>query len=123
MVVDSLPISISRSRSTNATPEAPRTSLFRRLLHHLIAARTGHGDFAAYHRQFNHYNANVECTCGLETSPTYFIRCRNNARILRKLRDRTPLNESINQLLGYNGMKKFKEFAQATGCFDDPPAE
>ncbi|KAI1002761.1 hypothetical protein K3495_g5442 [Podosphaera aphanis] len=54
----------------------PELHLSRRLLHGLLAARTGYGDFAAYHRRFHHENANLECDCGLENSPTHFFRCR-----------------------------------------------
>ena len=42
----------------------PRPSLGR-----LLSARSGHGDFAAYHRRFKHNNADIYCTCGQEKSP------------------------------------------------------
>lgn len=57
----------------------PELNLPRRLLYHLLAARTGHGDFAAYHRRLTHLDANLECVCGQETTPTHFIRCRRYA--------------------------------------------
>lgn len=71
----------------------PELPLSRRLLHHLIAARTGHGDFAAYHRRFNHDDANLECECGLETSSNHFIRCRIYATTTRKLRNGSTLED------------------------------
>lgn len=57
----------------------PELTLSRRLLHRLIAARTGHGDFAAYHRRLKHVDAELECVCGQETTPTHFITCRRYA--------------------------------------------
>lgn len=73
----------------------PELALPRRLLHKLIAARTGHGDFAAYHRRFHHSDANLECTCGLETSPTHFIRCRQYATQVRRLRKGASMGDFI----------------------------
>ena len=52
----------------------PELALPRNLYHHLLAARSGHGDFAAYHRRFNHEDADLHCICGQETSPTHFIK-------------------------------------------------
>ncbi|EXU95101.1 reverse transcriptase domain protein [Metarhizium robertsii] len=33
-------------------------------LHHLLAARSSHGDFADYHERFNHKDARITCSCG-----------------------------------------------------------
>lgn len=98
----------------------PELPLSRSLLHQLLAARPGHGDFAAYHRRFHHGDANLTCTYGQETSPTHFVRCRNHASITRKLRKGLTLSDFTNQLLGQNCLKKFKEFARNTGCFESP---
>ncbi|KAI0996060.1 hypothetical protein K3495_g12121 [Podosphaera aphanis] len=57
----------------------PELTLSRRLLHRLKATRTGHGDFAAYHRRFKHLDAELKCVCGQEITPTYFIRYRRYA--------------------------------------------
>ena len=54
----------------------PELQLPRRLLHKLLAARTGHSDFVAYHQWFNHQEAILTCSCGREKSPTHFLRCR-----------------------------------------------
>lgn len=96
----------------------PELSLPRHLLHKLIASRTGHGDFAEYHRRFHHNEANLECSCGHETSPTHFVRCRRHAQITRKLRKGLTVNAFVSQLLGHNCHKKFTEFVRNTGCFD-----
>ena len=97
----------------------PELSLPRWLLHHLIAARTGHGDFAAYHRRFKHKNAILECSCGQETSPTHFTRCRTHAHITRKLRKGMTLDYFTSQLLGHDCLEKFKEFARLMGCYEN----
>jgi ribonuclease HI len=49
----------------------PRTTL-----HHLLAARTHHGDFAAYHQRFNHEDAQLECSCGRDKNPHHIFYCR-----------------------------------------------
>ncbi|KAI1002860.1 hypothetical protein K3495_g5342 [Podosphaera aphanis] len=104
----------------------PQLHLSRRLLHGLLAARIGHGDFAAYHRRFHHEIANLECDCdcdcGFENSPTHFFRCRKNAAQVRKLRKGATLNDYISQLLGPQCVEKFTEFARETGCFGGLPA-
>lgn len=77
----------------------PELTLLRRLLHNLIAARTGHGDFAAYNRRFHHWDANLECICGQENSSTHFIRCRQCATQVRKLGKRATMGDFLSQLL------------------------
>ncbi|KAM4060839.1 reverse transcriptase [Hirsutella rhossiliensis] len=44
----------------------PELHTKREHLHHLLAARSGHGDFADYHERFNHEEARIECSCGGE---------------------------------------------------------
>ena len=44
--------------------------------HRLMAARTGHGDFASYHRRFKHENEEMLCKCGREKRPWHFAECR-----------------------------------------------
>ena len=100
----------------------PELALPRGLLHNLLAARSGHGDFAAYHRRFQHDNANLLCVCGQEKSPTHFVRCRRHAFQVRKLRDGMTINTFIGKLLGPHCLDKFKEFAKTTGCFNNSPA-
>ena len=99
----------------------PELGLPRRLLHELIAARTGHGNFAAYHRQFHHEDATLECVCGLETTPTHFIRCRRHATQIRSFRKSMSVDLLTSQLLGHNCVEKFTEFARITGCFGSLP--
>ncbi|KAI0993551.1 hypothetical protein K3495_g14633 [Podosphaera aphanis] len=100
----------------------PELALTRRLLRELIAARTGHGNFAAYHRRFNFSDAPMECTCGEETSPNHFLHCRLHANVTRRLRRSVPHNEFVKKLLGPKCHKSFTVFAQETGCFEGQPA-
>ena len=95
----------------------PELALPKQLLHKLIAARSGHGDFASYHRRFKHADACMNCACGLETSPTHFIRCRLHASQMRKLRKGETMNAFISQLLGPKCLEKFTEFVRITECF------
>lgn len=56
-------------------PRPPELSLPRFALGRLLAARSGHGDFAAYHRHFGHEDAALYCACGAEKSPEHFLVC------------------------------------------------
>ncbi|KAI0994358.1 hypothetical protein K3495_g13824 [Podosphaera aphanis] len=55
-------------------PYFPKELLLgRKALGQLIAARTGHGDFAAYHIRFGHEEARLNCLCGSLKTPTHFL--------------------------------------------------
>jgi ribonuclease HI len=60
--------------------EPPALSLKRPVLHHYLAVRTGHGDFAWYHRKWNHEDANLRCSCGEEKAPNHLVWCRKTQR-------------------------------------------
>lgn len=53
----------------------PELSLPQRLLYELNAARSRHGNFAAFYRRLHHDDATLECTWGKETNPIHFIWC------------------------------------------------
>ena len=55
----------------------PALSLPRPVLARLLAARSGHGDFAKYHERFGHTSATIHCRCGARTTPTHFF-CRHS---------------------------------------------
>ena len=65
-----------------ASPEL--LNLPRRSLGMLLAARSGHGDFAAYHRRFNHTKAELHCSCGQEKAPEHPFFCRLTRRNIRR---------------------------------------
>ena len=68
---------------------APRTpkelTLPREALSRILAARSGHGDFAEYHRRFRHDDAELTCTCGRDKSPEHFFHCSRGRRLSRAL--------------------------------------
>jgi hypothetical protein len=49
--------------------------LDRPMLHRLLAARSGHGDFARYHERFRHYDAVMTCVCRKLRSPSHIFYC------------------------------------------------
>ena len=54
---------------------SPFLSLPRLALHRWLALRSGHGDFAWYHRRFNHEGATLTCHCSRDLSPLHIVRC------------------------------------------------
>ena len=56
----------------------PILSLPRPVLARLLAARSGHGDFAKYHECFGHTFASIHCRCGARTTLTHFFFCRHS---------------------------------------------
>ncbi|KAF4874135.1 hypothetical protein CGCSCA1_v006837 [Colletotrichum siamense] len=55
----------------------PELKLPRKLLHHLIAARSGHGDFEMYHKRFTWRQQGAQrCKCGKQKSPAHAVFCR-----------------------------------------------
>jgi ribonuclease HI len=61
-------------KATTSCP--PELSLPRAALHHLLAARSLHGDFAAYHERFDHVDARLVCSCGRRKAPDHIFYCR-----------------------------------------------
>ena len=59
------------SPTTDPPPDVPRGALAR-----VLAARSGHGDFASYHERFNHAGAQLHCQCGARKTPLHFFYCR-----------------------------------------------
>lgn len=47
----------------------------RPLLGRLFAARSGHEDFAAYHKRFHHEDAELQRCCGKLKTPDHFATC------------------------------------------------
>jgi hypothetical protein len=72
--------------------------LQRPALARIIASRTGHGDFAAYHTRFNHENAVNHCSRRRTKSPLHFYFCKKSN--LRKLTANLNTSEAIPWLLG-----------------------
>jgi len=83
--------------------------LDRRALGHILAARTQHGDFAAYHERFHHSNFTRNCSCGRPKSPLHFFYCKYST--VRELTRKAPASEAIPWLLGsVTGVKKLAKW-------------
>lgn len=61
-------------KATTGCP--PELLLPRAALHHLLAARSLHGDFAAYHERFDHDDARLVCSCGRRKATDHIFYCR-----------------------------------------------
>jgi hypothetical protein len=99
----------------------------RPLLARIVAARTGHGDFAGYHERFNHEDAYLFCRCGARKSPIHFFFCRVAKR--RLPRPPGPPSEAIIYLLGTpKGAVELAAWLSETRFFEDicprrPPSQ
>lgn len=93
--------------SHSKAPELLR--LDRRALGHILASRTQHGDFTAYHERFQHSNYTRNCSCGRSKSPLHFYYCKLSSA--RKLSNKRHASEAIPWLLGTaSGAKKLAEW-------------
>jgi len=104
-------------------PTVGLQSMGRETLGWLIATRTGHGDFAEYHRRFKHEDAVLECECGSPRAPMHPFRCPRGAAhrgllfASSKGRVLTP-----DEVLGMvQGTRIFAKWAPATGLFRRHP--
>jgi hypothetical protein len=93
----------------------PELELPRPILHCLLAARSGHGDFADYHERFAHEDAALECSCGRRKAPEHFLICdkvrpQDRPRLTGDHKARARI-----LLAGVPG--KFAGFVQKTGFF------
>ena len=100
-------------RIANGCP--PELELSRPTLHRLLAARSGHGDFADYHERFAHEDAVLECSCGRRKAPDHFLICdkvrsRDRPRLAGDCRART-------RALLAGPPDKFASFVKKTGFY------
>ena len=95
-------------------PLPPELSFPRASLGRLLAARSGHGDFAHYHERFNHENTLLSCSCGQRKTPYHFYHCpRGNAAAQHPW---TGL--SCREVLGTkNGARLFNEWLLKSNFF------
>ncbi|KID59415.1 reverse transcriptase, partial [Metarhizium hybridum] len=94
----------------------PELALSRTMLHHLLAARTHHGDFADYHERFQHNDACVTCSCGRRKAPTHLFYCRKIQPRCRMRLAPSP-TVAINQALGRD-FDKFVKLVKASSFFE-----
>ena len=103
----------------------PELALPRHTLQRLIAIRTGHGDFAWYHRKFHHKDAKLECGCGMEKTPDHIVHCRYTTRLFAQWPNRpfwppTDRKEGLaylKQLM--RDPQRFADFLQITEFYTD----
>ena len=66
------------------TPPGRLEVLTRPQLQRFLAIRTGHGDFAWYHRRYKHDEAELRCGCGRPKTPDHLVMCRQSRRSFGK---------------------------------------
>jgi len=76
-------------RSGPAELGLPRATLAR-----LLSIRSMHGDFAWYHRKFNHKDANLTCSCGRDKTPEHLVLCRKTLGAFSRWPLRPPIPPS-----------------------------
>ncbi|MGH7965947.1 MAG: ribonuclease H family protein [Candidatus Binatia bacterium] len=99
-----------------ATADCPKELLMPRpILHHLLAARSHHGDFADYHERFNHDTARITCSCGRRKTPSHIFYCRKVAP-RHRLRLTPSAYVAIHQAIGKD-CEKFTNIAKESSFF------
>ena len=97
----------------------PELGLRREVLGWLIAARSGHGHFADYHERFGHEETDLRCDCGHRRTQLHPFSCPNARPHKDKIASKSGRQLSPDEILGTPaGMKKFAEWAPATGLFN-----
>ncbi|EDN98166.1 hypothetical protein SS1G_13023 [Sclerotinia sclerotiorum 1980 UF-70] len=85
----------------------------RATLHYILAIRSQHGDFAAYHERFNHTTVYVHCSCGKRKTPLHFFFCKKGKAF--KALTKSPPSEAIPWLLSNpTGIAKLAEWLEYT---------
>ena len=98
--------------------------LTRPALHRYLAIRTGHGDFAWYHRRFGHPDAKLKCSCGRDKDPEHLVRCgktlatfdRWPCRPIRRPRSEKEARLYLETLM--SNPLAFQEFLGTTGFYN-----
>ncbi|KAI1005820.1 hypothetical protein K3495_g2401 [Podosphaera aphanis] len=95
----------------------PELALSSAVYARLLATRTGHGDFASYHRRWNHATAPLLCECGREKSVGHLVQCRRALNGWRQIsgRRRAP---PLQTLLGAHGWHILAEYVRGSGIFE-----
>jgi ribonuclease HI len=102
--------------------------LTRPQLQRLLAIRTGHGDFAWYHRRYKHDEAELRCGCGRPKTPDHLVMCRQTRRSFDKWpwpgegprvrpQTRAEKKDYLRFLMG--NPLAFKEFLEVTRFYAD----
>ncbi|KAI0998199.1 hypothetical protein K3495_g9995 [Podosphaera aphanis] len=75
--------SYERLSISSCPPRPKELELPRATLGRILASRSGHGDFAKYHEDFNRPDANLHCRCGRRKDPFHFYFCHIATRRAR----------------------------------------
>jgi ribonuclease HI len=100
-------------KATTGCP--PELSLPRAALHHLLAARSRHGDFATYHERFDHNDARLVCSCGRRKAPDHIFYCRRIPPRYRMRLAPSP-NAAVNLAIGKD-FTKFVDLSKNSAFF------
>lgn len=92
----------------DALPKPPELQLPRPILHRLLAERSGHRDFAEYHKRFGHDTVPL-CKCGDPKTQGHFAECRMVEPFLPEVPER-DLREGYNALTYLLGPNRYKHF-------------
>nr|ABC24970.1 reverse transcriptase [Monascus pilosus] len=109
-------------RPHTKSSRAQEHKLPRWVLGRLIAARTGHGDFAAYHERFHHTDYLATCSCKKLKTPVHFFFCPHTRKRWKERRKHTLAGpaKTIDWLLGTAaGAEEFSRIVQNTSFFTD----
>jgi hypothetical protein len=108
-----------RDLGITTSPLPPSELKIRRpILGRILAARTGHGDFADYHERFNHEDAYLHCSCGARKKRLHFFFCQKAKR--RSPRPPGAPSRVLPALLGTpKGATKLAAWLTKTGFFED----
>lgn len=104
---------------TSQAKSLPELSLKREVQGWLIAARSGHGNFSAYHEKFGHEETDTHCRCGQKRAQLHPFSCPN-ARQHRTLLWCKKQRRQVapEEVLGTSeGVAFFARWAPATGLF------
>ena len=98
----------------NALQKPPELNLPHFTLGKLYASRSGHGDFAEYHKRFKHVDEEGMCQCGHFKTPEHFFFCRLGRRATRQ-----PWGTlGVKEVLTTQGdAKKLDQWLTETGYF------
>ncbi|RAL58743.1 hypothetical protein DID88_003049 [Monilinia fructigena] len=77
-----------------ALKEPMELKLSRPTLHRLLALRSRHGDFEAYHKRFKHEDAETHCPCGKAKTPEHLVFCEISVRRFHSARHNTLYDDT-----------------------------
>ncbi|KJZ69782.1 hypothetical protein HIM_10821 [Hirsutella minnesotensis 3608] len=106
-----------RALKLKTTTKCPKelVGVPRERLHHLLAVRSKHGDFAQYHERFNHPDALLVCSCGRRKAPDHIFYCRKIDPV-RRVKLIPSAGQAFNSAIGPK-YETFLKLVEETGFF------